>query len=315
MSNSPDRMIAIGAIIVALIACSISVVSIVQLNQYEKDNSDADQVDWYALAGSHAKYISERTKIVPEFAIVLGSGLSSFVDNVDVDVVIPYSDLPGFPVSTVSGHAGNFIVGKMSGHGVVIMQGRVHYYEGYTAQDVVLPIRVMYELGARTLFLTNASGSLNMDYSPGTYMLIRDHICMIDSPLVGKNIDQWGDRFIPMNNAYDESMRTMMKEIAAEHGIDLVEGVYVQVQGPQYETPSEIQYYMMIGGDAIGMSTAVETIAARHMGMNVCGVACLTNMAAGLSDTAPTHEEVKEMTKKMAANLCLMIDDMIARLN
>ena len=308
-------MIAIGAIIVALIACSVSVVSIVQLNQYEKDNADAGQVDWYAQANSYADYISARTKIVPEMAIVLGSGLSSFVDDVDVDVVIPYSDLPGFPVSTVAGHAGNFVLGTMSGHGVVIMQGRVHHYEGYSVAEVVIPIRVMYELGARTLFLTNAAGSLNTDYGPGTYMLITDHICMVDSPLVGSNIDKWGDRFFAMNDAYNSSMCAMLNKIAIERGIDLVEGVYVQVSGPQYETPSEVQYYTMIGGDAVGMSTAVETIAARHMGMNVCGISCLTNMAAGLSDSPPTHEEVQEMTKMMAANLRLMVCDLIERMN
>ncbi len=313
MSVSHDRIIAIVALIVAISSLAVAVTVTVQSNN--DNNNYNEPTNEYNRITSCADYIRGKTTIQPQIAIVLGSGLSTFVTGIDVETTIPYSDIPGFPVSTVAGHNGNFVLGRMSGFDVIIMQGRVHYYEGYSTQDVVLPIRVMHELGANMLILTNAAGSLNYDFEPGEFMLLTDHISMVSSPLIGPNISELGDRFTPMNDAYDPALREKVKSIAAEMGIEMNEGVYIQVTGPQYETPTEIDMYRSWGADAVGMSTAIETITAKHMGMQVCGISCITNMGAGMGGSVPSHEEVQEMTAKMAWELKNIVYELLNRLN
>ncbi len=246
--------------------------------------------------------IRSKTDFEPESAIVLGSGLGDFANEIKAEVIIEYSDLPDFPVSTVEGHNGRFILGYLGKVPVVAMQGRVHYYEGYSMQDVVMPIRLMSMLGAKNLFLTNAAGGIT--YDAGTLMLITDHISsFVPSPLRGGNIDELGPRFPDMSEVYDKELRNIVKLVAKENGVDIKEGVYLQVSGPNYETPAEIQMYKLLGADAVGMSTAVEAMAARHIGMRVCAFSCITNKAAGLSENKLSHDEVKEVAVTFANDL------------
>jgi len=252
---------------------------------------------------------------VPDVAIVLGSGLTTVVDHVEVETIVPYSKIDGFPTSTVAGHAGNFVFGKMGGTEVVIMQGRVHYYEGYDVSDVVLPLRVMHELGADTVIITNAAGSLRYENEPGTFMLITDQISLVESPLVGENIPELGERFFGMKDAYNKELTQAIKDVAKEKGIDMAEGVYVQYSGPQYESAAETNMFRIWGADAVGMSTAIEVIAAQHMGMTIAGISCLTDMATGMTDVSPSHEDVQEMTKKMSGKLAQILDGVLSRYN
>ncbi|MBO4396406.1 MAG: purine-nucleoside phosphorylase [Eubacterium sp.] len=249
----------------------------------------------------HVQQIRRVTDFVPDIALVLGSGLGALADEVDTEAVVNYNELHRFPVSTVPGHEGRFVFGRLGGVKVVIMQGRVHYYEGYNIQEVVMPIRVMVGLGARVLYLTNASGGINPEFSAGDLMLITDQIAMfVPSPLVGENVDEWGTRFPSMNQIYDENLSRLIEQTASENGIDLKKGVYLQTTGPQYESPAEVQMIRSLGGDAVGMSTAVEAITAVHMGLKVCGVSCITNMAGGTTAQAITHDEVKETADRVA---------------
>ncbi|MBQ5771110.1 MAG: purine-nucleoside phosphorylase [Clostridia bacterium] len=244
--------------------------------------------------------IRSRTDLVPRVAVVLGSGLGGTLEQIDKVCEIAYSGLEGFPVSTVGGHVGRFIFGSLGGIPMVVMQGRVHYYEGYTMQQVVMPIRVMKMLGAEKLLLTNAAGGINPDFAEGSLMLLRDHIStFVPSPLIGKNYDMLGTRFPDMTEVYDRDLRGQMKRIAKEQGTDLKEGVYVQLSGPNYETPQEIRMLGILGADAVGMSTVCEAIAARHMGMKVCAVSCITNMAAGLGGKPLSHEEVRKTADRV----------------
>ena len=237
----------------------------------------------------------EKTDFVPETAIVLGSGLGDYAEQIKIETTIDYKNIKGFPTSTVPGHKGRFVFGYVDSVPVVIMQGRVHYYEGYPITDVVLPTRLMGMMGAKKLILTNAAGGLNTDFNPGDFMLISDHIATaIPSPLIGANIDELGERFPDMSEVYSRRMREIVKEKADKLGIKLREGVYVQLTGPQYETPAEVRMCKILGGDAVGMSTACEALAARHMGLEVCGISCITNLAAGLSDKKLNHKEVQE---------------------
>jgi purine-nucleoside phosphorylase len=237
----------------------------------------------------------------PKVAVVLGSGLGGFAKVVDVKTELPYSEIEGFPVSTVPGHAGKFIFGYLNGVPVVLMQGRVHYYEGYDITDVVLPTRLMKMMGAEILFLTNASGGINPAYHAGAFMLIRDHIsCFAPNPLIGPNIDELGTRFPDMTHVYDEDLQEIIKNVAKENDIELFDGVYAQLTGPSFESPAEIQMLHKMGADAVGMSTVVEAIAANHMGMKICGVSCVCNLAAGMSPTPLTHEEVQEAANAAA---------------
>lgn len=237
----------------------------------------------------------------PKAAIVLGSGLGNFAKTVDVKAELPYSEIEGFPVSTVPGHAGKFIFGYINEIPVVLMQGRVHYYEGYPITDVVLPTRLMKMMGAKILFLTNASGGINPAFHAGSLMLIRDHIsCFAPNPLIGPNIDELGTRFPDMSHVYDEDLQEIIKGTAKENDIELFEGVYVQLTGPSFESPAEIQMLYKMGASAVGMSTVVEAIAANHMGMKICGVSCVSNLAAGMNSAPLTHEEVQEAANAVA---------------
>lgn len=243
--------------------------------------------------------LREHTQFEPEIALVLGSGLGSFADKIKVEEVLNYKDIEGFPVSTVAGHKGRFVFGYIGDIKVVIMQGRVHYYEGYEMSDVVLPTRLMKLMGAKTLFLTNAAGSINYGFKAGDFMLIRDHIMnFVPSPLIGPNIDELGCRFPDMTHIYDESCRQVIKDTALAEGIPLKEGVYIQLSGPNFETPQEVRMCRILGADAAGMSTACEAVAAHHMGMKVCGISCMSNVAADAALQPLTHEEVQETMDK-----------------
>ncbi len=253
--------------------------------------------------------IRKVTDFKPEIAITLGSGLGGLAEKVEKVCEIKYSDLEGFPISTVKGHDGKFIFGTLSGKNVVVMSGRVHFYEGYSMEEVVTPVRVMGLLGAKIVLLTNAAGGVNLKFKPGDLMMINDHISMfVRSPLIGSNVEELGTRFPDMSNVYDKDVSDIIRVSAKKIGTDLKEGVYLQATGPAYETPSEIKMIRTLGGDAVGMSTVVEAIAARHMGLKVCGISCITNMAAGILDKPLNHKEVQEtanMVKEKFENLVM----------
>lgn len=247
------------------------------------------------------KSVRKKTDFVPEVALILGSGLGEYAQEIQVVTTIDYKDIEGFPVSTVAGHKGRFVFGYVNTVPVVIMQGRVHYYEGYPMTDVVLPTRLMGLMGAKILFLTNASGGINGDFKPGDFMIIRDHIAsFVPSPLIGANLDELGPRFPDMSDIYRKELRDMIKETAKEEEIPVKEGVYLQLTGPSYESPSEVQMCKLLGADAVGMSTACEAVAANHMGLKVCGISCITNMACGISKEPLSHAEVQETADRVA---------------
>ena len=260
-------------------------------------------------AGSIKKNIGE---FKPEIAVVLGSGLGFFSDSIDVKFSLNYSDIPGFPISTVKGHSGKFLFGYYGGRAVAVAKGRVHCYEGYSAAEAVMPIRVLRLLGAETVILTNAAGGINDSFNPGDIMLIRDHISLfIDSPLIGANIDELGARFPDMSGVYEPRLKKCASSVAKSLEITLKEGVYAQLKGPQYETPAEIKALEVLGADAVGMSTAVEAIAAVHAGMKVCGISVITNMAAGKTKSPLSHKEVIENSKKAEKNFCRLLDGIV----
>lgn len=260
--------------------------------------------------------IRQKTSFVPKIALVLGSGLGDYADGIDIETFINYTDIENFPISTVPGHRGRFVCGYVYNVPVVIMQGRVHYYEGYPVNDVVMPIRLMGMMGAECLFLTNASGAINTSFSAGDFMLIRDHIMFsVPSPLIGENIEELGTRFPDMSHIYNEDLRAAVNSAAASLNIKLQEGVYLQVAGPNFETPAEIRAYGVLGADVVGMSTACEAIAANHMGMRICGVSCASNMAAGISKIPLTHAEVQESASKVAPDFKKLISESIIRIN
>lgn len=234
----------------------------------------------------------------PEIAIVLGTGLNSFGTYLDQMAVVEFQEIEGFPLSTVAGHAGRFLFGCLNGIPAVVMQGRVHYYEGYSMEDIVLPIRLMGVLGARVLILTNGSGAVNLDYEPGDLMLIRDHISLfVPSPLTGRNPDCLGPRFPDMTVPYHQGLSGIIARTAKELSIPLRQGVYAQVSGPQYETPQEIHLLRLLGADAVGMSTACEAIAGNHMGMMVCGISSIDNMGAGICREKLVHNPKTEVSE------------------
>ncbi|WP_394525134.1 purine-nucleoside phosphorylase [Lacrimispora sp. JR3] len=261
------------------------------------------------------KSVREKTDFIPEVALILGSGLGEYAEEIEVAATIDYKDIEGFPVSTVAGHKGRFIFGYVNKVPVVIMQGRVHYYEGYPMTDVVLPTRLMGLLGAKTLLLTNASGGVNKEYKPGDFMLIKDHIAsFVPSPLIGENIEELGARFPDMSDIYRKELRAIIKEAAKEEGVDLREGVYMQLSGPAYESPAEVQMCRILGADAVGMSTACEALAANHMGMKVCGISCITNMACGITDQPLSHAEVQETADRVASLFKKLITASVTKL-
>ena len=261
------------------------------------------------------KSVREKTDFMPKVAIVLGSGLGDYANDIEVVSEIDYSDIKGFPVSTVPGHAGKFIFGYVKGVPVVCMKGRVHYYEGYPISDVVLPTRLMKLMGAETLFLTNASGGINPSFSAGDFMMLTDHIALwAPNPLIGANIDELGTRFPDMTHVYDVEIQNIIRDVAATEGIKLQEGIYAQLTGPSFESPAEIQLLHKLNVDAVGMSTVVEAIAANHMGMKICGISCVCNLAAGMTDNPLTHEEVQQAAADAAPKFKKLVTEVVARL-
>ncbi|MCB6342717.1 purine-nucleoside phosphorylase [Enterocloster lavalensis] len=259
--------------------------------------------------------VKDRIPFAPDVALVLGSGLGDYADHIQVEAAIDYHEIEGFPVSTVPGHKGRFVFSHIEGVPVVLMQGRVHYYEGYAMTDVVLPIRLMKLMGARILFLTNASGGVNFDFAAGDLMLIRDQISsLVPSPLIGPNLDELGPRFPDMSHIYDEDLRSLIRECAAELDIPLREGVYVQFTGPAYESPQEVRMCRILGGDACGMSTACEAVAANHMGMKICGISCISNLACGMTDQPLSHKEVQETADRVAPRFRELVTRAIGRM-
>jgi purine-nucleoside phosphorylase len=245
-------------------------------------------------------YIRSKSSVQPEAGVILGSGLGNVVDAIDVETTIPYAEIPGAKASTVLGHQGRLILGRAGRLPVAVMQGRVHYYEGYEMAEVMFLARVLGRLGIRKLVVTNAAGGINTDYKSGDLMLISDHINLMGvNPLRGPNIEDLGVRFPDMTDAYAESLRELAKEVAREQGLKLREGVYLALSGPTYETPAEIRAFRILGADAVGMSTAPEVIAASQMQIPVLGISCITNMAAGILKQKLTHQEVMDTTVRV----------------
>ncbi len=256
--------------------------------------------DLYDVAEAAARVILGRTSLRPRIGLVLGSGLGGFADSLTDAARIPYGKIPAFPLSTAIGHAGQIVIGKSGAVPVAAMQGRVHLYEGYSAQQVAFPLRVFGRMGIRAVILTNAAGGINLNYQQGALVLIRDHINLQGTnPLVGPNSDRLGVRFPDMTQAYARPYRELAREEAGKLGMTLHEGVYAALLGPSYETPAEINYLRTIGADLVGMSTALEVIAARHMGIKVLAISCVTNMAAGILDKPLSHQEVMETGERV----------------
>ncbi len=256
--------------------------------------------------------VRKKTDFLPKAAIVLGSGLGDYADNIAVEYELPYSEIDNFPVSTVPGHAGKFIFGYIDKVPVVCMKGRVHYYEGYPVSDVVLPIRLMRLLGTEVLFLTNAAGGVNTSFHAGDLMMIKDHISVFaPNPLIGSNIEELGTRFPDMSQVYDKELQNVIVKAAKDNHIFLQEGVYAQLTGPSFESPAEIRMLRGLGCDAVGMSTVVEAIAANHMGMRICGISCICNLAAGMTDKPLSHEEVQEAADMSAPNFKKLVTETV----
>ena len=259
--------------------------------------------------------VKEKIDFVPDVAIVLGSGLGDYGKEIKVVQELPYEEIEGFPVSTVKGHAGKFIFGYVGDTKVVCMQGRVHYYEGYPITDVVLPTRLMKLMGAKILFLTNASGGVNPGFKAGDFMMLTDHISVFaPNPLVGENIEELGTRFPDMSEIYDKDLRNIIEETAKDYGIELKKGIYAQLTGPSFESPAEIQMLHKLGIDAVGMSTVVEAITANHMGMKICCISFVSNLAAGMNPNPLTHEEVQEAAREAAPRFKKLVTEVVKKL-
>jgi purine-nucleoside phosphorylase len=262
----------------------------------------------FTRATGAAKFIHGRTKLRPKIALVLGSGLGAFADELTSAKRIPYDKIPGFPRSTVAGHAGSFVIGKAGDVPVAVMQGRVHLYEGYSSREVVFPMRVFGRLGIRAAILTNAAGAINLDYSQGALVVIRDHINLQGTnPLIGPNDDRFGPRFPDMSQAYWKPCREIALAEARRLGLSAHEGVYAALSGPSFETPAEIRYLKTIGADLVGMSTVPEVIVANQMGIRVLGISCVTNMAAGISAQPLTHAEVMDTGDRVKAQFMALL--------
>jgi purine-nucleoside phosphorylase len=269
----------------------------------------------FTQAESAAKLILEQSALRPRIGLVLGSGLGGFADSLDTAVGIPYAEIPGFPRSTAIGHAGRMVIGNAGGVAVAAMQGRVHLYEGYSAQEVAFPIRVFGRMGIGAVILTNAAGGINLSYSQGALVLIRDHINLQgQNPLVGANDDRFGVRFPDLTQAYAKPYRDGAREEAGKLRITLHEGVYAALLGPSYETPAEIEYLRRIGADLVGMSTVAEVIAARHMGIKVLAISCVTNMAAGILDQPLSHDEVMETAERVKTTFEALLKAVLPRI-
>ena len=254
--------------------------------------------------GEAVRFIQSHTPLRPSIGLVLGSGLGAFARSLEKATAIPYGEVPRFPVSTAIGHSGELVVGHCQGVPVAVMSGRAHYYEGYTMQQVVFPVRVLGRLGVRVVIMTNAAGSVNVNYKPGELMVIEDHInFMGDNPMIGPNEETLGLRFFDMTEAYDPELRQIAEKACWAAGVPVRKGVYIAFNGPSYETPAEIKMARTMGADAVGMSTVPEVIAARHMGMRVLGLSCITNMAAGVLKKKLYHQEVLDVAEKVRAGL------------
>jgi purine-nucleoside phosphorylase len=272
--------------------------------------------DQFMLAGSAAQFVLAQTSLRPRIGLVLGSGLGGFADLLSEAVRIPYAKIPAFPRSTAIGHAGQMVIGKAADIVVAAMQGRVHLYEGYSAQAVAFPMRVFGRMGIRSVILTNAAGGINLSYQQGALVLISDHINLQGhNPLAGPNDERFGPRFPDMTEAYAKSYRKFAQEEGQKLGMTLHEGVYVALLGPSYETPAEIRYLRTIGVDLVGMSTVAEVIAARHMGMKVLAISCVTNMAAGILDQPLSHDEVLETTKRVSTQFEALLKAVVPRIS
>lgn len=259
--------------------------------------------------------IESRTQVKPTIGLILGSGLGVLAEEIRDAVNIPYEEIPHFPVSTVEGHQGQLVIGQLNGKNVVAMQGRFHFYEGYSLEQVTFPIRVMKAMGVQTLIITNASGGINMDYEPGDLMIIKDHLNLTGrNPLIGPNQDAFGVRFPDMSTAYDPEYQELAHKVARENGIDVQEGVYVGLTGPTYETPAEIRMLRILGADAVGMSTVPEVIVACHGGIRVLGISCISNMAAGILPQPLSHSEVMETAEKVKTTFLRLMRGIIEEL-
>ncbi|HTR48932.1 MAG TPA: purine-nucleoside phosphorylase [Verrucomicrobiae bacterium] len=264
--------------------------------------------DEFAKASRAAKFIQSKTKLRPKVGLVLGSGLGAFAEELASGTKISYDKIPGFPRSTVVGHAGRLVIGKLGDVPVAVMQGRVHLYEGYSPKDVVFPMRVLGRLGIRAAIVTNAAGAINADYSQGALVTIRDHINLQGTnPLIGPNDERFGVRFPDMSGAYSKAYRETAHREAKRLGLAVYEGVYAALLGPSFETPAEIRYLKTIGADLVGMSTVPEVIVARQMGIRVLGISCVTNMAAGILDQPLTHEEVMETGERVKGQFVALL--------
>lgn len=261
------------------------------------------------------RYLNEKVNILPEMGIILGSGLGGFVQIMEDKVAIPYRDIPNFPISTVEGHKGELVFGKVHGRPIVAMQGRFHYYEGYNMQEVTFPVRVMQVLGVTGLIVTNAAGGINPAFHPGDLILIKDHINMMgDNPLRGANLSNLGPRFPDLSEGYDLEWRQKALPIAQEIGINPQEGVYAAMSGPSYESPAEIRFLRTIGADLVGMSTVPEVIVANHAGMRVLGISCVTNMAAGILPQRLSHAEVMETAERIEKQFVRFVQALVRAL-
>ncbi len=261
------------------------------------------------------KSIQDQICVRPKVALVLGSGLGDYADGIRIESTLDYHEISGFPVSTVSGHKGRFVFGYVKDVPVVIMQGRVHYYEGYPMEDVVLPIRLMKMMGAEILFLTNAAGGVNYDFHAGDFMMITDQISdFVPSPLIGPNVEELGERFPDMSHIYDPKLCQVLRETSHDLGISLKEGTYLQLTGPNFESPHEVRMCRILGADAVGMSTACEAVAANHMKMRICGISCISNMACGMTEQPLSHTEVKETADQVAPRFKELITEAIVRM-
>lgn len=261
------------------------------------------------------KSIEDKIPFRPRLALVLGSGLGDYAERIEIEASIDYHEITDFPVSTVSGHKGRFVFGHIGTVPVVIMQGRVHFYEGYSIEEVVLPERLMRLMGAEILFLTNACGSANPAYQAGDFMLLTDHILYsVPNPLIGANAEELGVRFPDMSEVYDEALRKEIFACAKDLGISLREGVYMQFSGPSFETPAEVRMAHILGADAVGMSTACEAVAGRHCGMRICGISCISNLGAGLSEEPLSDEDVKVVANRVAPLFKKLVTEAILRI-
>ncbi|CAA7602089.1 purine-nucleoside phosphorylase [Acididesulfobacillus acetoxydans] len=271
-----------------------------------------DERDYMAQINEAKEFVRRKISQVPELGIILGSGLGPLAEVVENRTEIPYREIPNFPVSTVEGHAGQAVFGRLQGKEVVVMQGRFHYYEGYSMREVTLPVRVMQVLGVKGLIVTNAAGGINAAYKPGDLVLIKDHINLLgDNPLRGANLDDLGLRFPDLSEGYDREWRKKALQVAGETGVRLEEGVYAAMLGPSYETPAEIRFLRTIGADLVGMSTVPEVIAANHGGMRVLGISCVTNMAAGVLPQKLSHLEVMETAERIEKEFVSLVQKII----